>query len=108
MAAPLPFVAAILGGLAGITSHLVGRVLVALGISVVVYSGLGALMDVVYTHLNNAWSSLGALAVLQKGVQALGLLQVDVSIQIILAAYAGRLTLMGLSAGGSITKLINR
>lgn len=96
------------GAFATATSFLVGRVLIALGVSVLVFSGANILMGVAVDHLNATWSAIEGLPALSKGLQALGLLKVDVCLQIIMSAYAGRMTLMGISAGGSITRMVSR
>lgn len=85
-------VAALLGGLISITGSLVGRVLVALGISVVTYSGMSTtltwLRDQAVASLATAPANLVAL---------LSFMKVGVCISIIVSAITARLLINGLN-----------
>lgn len=87
-------VAALLGGLISITKTLVGRVLVALGIGAVTYSGITTALD---------YAKSQALSALSAGpaelAQLLGFLGVGEFISIISSALLARLVLTGLSSG---------
>lgn len=88
------FLAAFLGGLISAASSIVGRVLLALGVGFVAYSGITATLD---------WLQAQVVANLQglpgRVVQLLGVLQVDVSVSILFSAVAARLVLQGLTSG---------
>lgn len=94
------FLAAFLGGLLSAASSFVGRVLIALGISYVTYTGLDTLIDWIIDQIHDEIS--GAPVVV---VQILGLLQVDTCISILASAVAARLVLRGLT-GGALTKMV--
>lgn len=87
------FIAAIGGMLLNIVGSLVGRVLVALGIGVVTYTGVSATLDALR---DQAVSALGALPPEIAG--ALALMKVGVSISIITSAIAARMLLDGLTS----------
>lgn len=88
------FIAALLGGLLELTKSLVGRVLVALGIGLVTYNGLGVTLDFLKTQ------ALGSLSgAPSQLVSLLGFLGVGESISIISSAYLVRLALNGLTDG---------
>lgn len=88
------FVAALLGGLLSITSSLVGRVLVALGIGTVTYTGIVTVLDYAKAQ---ALASIGSAPA--QLVQLLGFLGVGELISIITSALLARLILNGLNSG---------
>lgn len=88
------FVAALLGGLLELTKSLVGRVLVALGIGLVTYNGLGVTLAFLKTQALSSMSSAPAGL-----VGLLGYLGVGEAISIISSAYLVRLALNGLTDG---------
>jgi len=96
------FIAALLGGLLQIAASLVGRVLIALGIGVVTYTGAQAVLDVLKAAIIANLQAAGPL------IPWLALAKVDVAISIILSAVGIRLVLQGLSAAGSITKFTHK
>jgi len=102
------FVAILIQALGAAMGYLVGRVLIALGVSVVTFFGVGELLDVVYNAIDQVWVQAGTVPGAAEFVAFLGLLQVDVCIDILIAAYAGRLTFMGMAVGGGISRLVNR
>lgn len=87
------FIAAILGGLISIVGTLAGRVLIALGISVVTYTGFSATLDYLKSQ---SISYLSALPPNIVGV--LGLLKVGVVISIIMSAVTAKMVLSGLTS----------
>lgn len=96
------FLAALLGGLVQIAGSLVGRVLVALGISYVTYSGVdllvGSLRDMALNMLGSAGPTI---------VGMLGLFQVGTGLGIVFAAIMARLALAGLQLGtGVLTRQV--
>lgn len=86
------FVAAIGGMLINIVGTLAGRVLVALGIGVVTYTGMTTTLD---------WLKAGALSALSglpsEVVGLLGFMKVGVCISIITSAIAARAIINGVS-----------
>lgn len=93
------FIAALLGGLINIAGSLVGRVLIALGMSVVTFTGLSTTLDWVKGQAVAALTGLPA-----EMLGLVGLLGVGEFISIIASALAARLLLNGLT-DGSIKKL---
>lgn len=91
----MPFwLAALLGGLLQITGSLVGRVLVSLGFSLVVFSGVDTSIEWARDFLLARVSGLPANAVAVASAMKLG-----VCISILSSALAARLLLSGLSSG---------
>ena len=86
-------VAALLGGLISITGSLVGRVLVALGISVVTYSGMDASLS---------WLRVQAVQALQgTGADVVGMLsvmRVGQCISIVTSAILARALITGINS----------
>lgn len=94
------FVAAFLGGLAQIAASLVGRVLLALGMSYVTYKGIDASITFLVSHVMQTLQGLPA-----DILQIAALTKIDKAIAILSAAFMVRLTLNGLT-GGAIKKLV--
>lgn len=95
------FVAMLLGGLVQIAGSLAGRVMIALGFGIVQYSGV----SVTLTWLRD--QALSALTGMPgQLVQLLAFMKVGEAISIIFSALGVRLLLNGLSAGGSISRLV--
>lgn len=99
MALPALIGAAVVGGLAQAATSLVGRVVLALGITYVSYSGLSTLFGTLQSQISG---QLGGLGGTLNGW--LGVLQVQTSISILMSAFATRVTLAGLN--GVIKKAI--
>lgn len=97
------FVAALLGGLIRIAATLAGRVLLALGFSSITYSGLSVTLDWLKAQ---ALQSIGLLP--PDVISLMAYMKVGVAINIVVSAILVRMTLNGLSAGGSISKLVKR
>lgn len=95
------FVAALLGGLINIAATLAGRVLLALGFASVTYTGLTTTLDWLKAQ---AVASITALPA--EAVGMLSTMKVGESISIITSALLARMLLNGLSAGGSISRLV--
>lgn len=94
------FIASVLGGLLNVAGSLVGRVLIALGLTVVSYTGV----DTVLGKLKA--DAIGALMGLPPDLVAmLGYMKVGVCISIIASAVAVR---MGLSGLGGVVKRLRR
>ena len=86
------FVAAIGGMLINLVGTLVGRVLIALGISVVTYTGITVTLDFLKSQ---AISAFGGLPV--EVFAILGILKVGQCISIVTSAIAAKLLLDGLT-----------
>jgi hypothetical protein len=97
------FIAALLGGLVSACASLVGRVLVALSIGYVTYTGVDILLGWITDQFQDAVTG-APVAV----TQVLGLLQVDTCFSILMSAIAARLVIKGLTsaAGGSFTRMV--
>jgi len=78
-----------------ICGTLVGRVLIALGISYVSYKGLDALVSGAKASF---FSSLGGLSPTTVGI--MGAMKIDVAVNMLCSALVGRLTLSGLTSSG--------
>ncbi len=94
------FLASLLGGLIQITGSLVGRVLVALGLSAVTYTGISSTLTWLKTQ---AVSS--ALALPPEVVGMLSVLKVGTCISIIFSAMLARLVVTGLQ-GDAVKKWV--
>lgn len=94
------FIAALWGALIQIVGTLAGRVLVALGIGVVTYTGINASLEALKTQ------AIGALSGLPPELLGLlGLLKVGQCISIIMSATAARLLLNGMT-GDTVKKWV--
>jgi len=86
------FIASLLGGLINVAGSIAGRVLIALGISVVTFTGLSTsltwLRDMALTNLQSLPPSIIGL---------LGVLKVGVCISMLASAYVARMTIDGLT-----------
>ena len=101
---PLPFVlpgvvAALIGGLGAIAGQLAWKVLAALGIGYVTYTGVNVLVDQYQPQILQALQALPPVA-----LQLAGVLKVGTCVNIMFSAMAMRATLAGLNAG-SIKKM---
>lgn len=98
----MPFwLAALLGGLVQIAGTLVGRVLLALGITWVSYEGIDVLMGAAKAAALNAWAGLGPVAVYA------GVLQVGTVVNILSSAWVAAMTVRGLS-GGALKAMVQK
>lgn len=86
------FVAAIGGMLINLVGTLAGRVLVALGIGVITYTGVGASLNFLKGQAVSSFSGLPA-----EMLSIIGIMKVGVCISIITSAITARLLLNGLS-----------
>ncbi|CAN7258904.1 DUF2523 domain-containing protein [Acidovorax sp. LjRoot129] len=87
------FVAAIGGMLINLVGSIVGRVLVALGMAVVTYTGVNASLDALKTQAINSFQSLPP-----EVFGMLSIMKVGVAISIVTSAIAARLLLDGLTS----------
>jgi hypothetical protein len=95
-----PIIAAILGGLIQVAATLVGRVLIALSVGYVTYTGVSILVDSVKADVIANFSSLDS-----NILTTLGVLQVDTAITMVFSAITARLILSGLTSG-SIKRMV--
>lgn len=96
------FIAALGGMLINLVGTLAGRILIALGISVVTYSGITITLDALKGQAISAFGSLPA-----DVFAILGILKVGQCISIITSAIAAKLVIDGLS-GDTIKKWIHK
>jgi hypothetical protein len=94
------FVAALLGGLVSAAGSIVGRVLIALSIGYVSYTGLDFLMDGIRSQLLTSFADIPA-----QGLTLAKALRIDSIINVWLSAFAAKLTLSGI-ASGKLTKMV--
>ena len=94
------FIAALLGGLIQAAGSLVGRVLIALGVGYVSYSGVSVLLTALKTQAIQNLTGLPSVA-----VQVLSILKIDVCLNITFSALAARLILKGLTSD-KITRMV--
>jgi hypothetical protein len=87
-------VAALIGGLISAASHLVGRVLIALGLSYVSYRGVDTLLGFIKQNVMDHLGQLGP-----DILQLVGVLQVGTCVSILSSAYVASLALSGLTSG---------
>lgn len=87
------FIAAIGGMLINLVGTLVGRILIALGMSVITYTGMSASLDMLTSQ---AVSSFAALP--PEVFSMLAAMKVGVSISIVTSAIAARMLLDGLQS----------
>ena len=86
------FIASIGGMLLNLVGSLVGRVLVALGISVITYTGISGSLDVLKSQAVSSFSSLPP-----EVLDILAMMRVGECISIVSSAIAARLLLDGLT-----------
>ena len=97
----IPVIAAsLIGGLISVTGTIVGRVLVALGVGVVTYTGVQVGIDSLLSNLDSAISGVPA-----DILGLLGFMRVGEAINIIISAMSARMLLNGLT-GDTIKKWV--
>mgnify|MGYP001318987389 FL=1 len=94
---PLPLVAALWAGLAAIIVPLAVRVVVGLGLAVVTYLGVSALLDNATSQL---YSYLGGVS--SSVLVIIGMARVDDFIAVILSALSAKLIVKGLTQAGAL------
>lgn len=87
-------VAALIGGLIQASVTIVGRILIALGVGFITYTGITILIDGIKSDVITNFQALDS-----QIVQILAVLQVDTAITMIFSAIAARLILNGLQSG---------
>jgi cell division protein FtsX len=96
------FIAAIGGMLINLVGTLVGRVLIALGISVVTYTGVSFTLDALTAQAISAFAGLPP-----EVFGLLGVLKVGQCISIVTSAIAAKLVIDGLT-GDTFKKLVHK
>lgn len=94
----MPFIAALLGGLAMMMGSMVGRVLLALGIGYVTYKGLDVTATFLLDYIKTGFSTMP-----QEVLQFLAWTWIDKAIGMIFSAWAASIALSGLAGG--LTKM---
>lgn len=99
-------IAWLVGALIAAVGTIVGRVLVSLGISLVVYQGVDLAASqfkaAIFAQLGQALGTLGA-----QGSAIFGVLQIGTAVNIIMSALVARLALRGLS-GGKVKRWVTK
>lgn len=98
----MPFIAALAGMLMTLTSSLVGRVLLALGMGYVTYKGVGTSIDWLLQSIKTNMAGLDP-----QILQFLAFLWVDKAISMVFAAFAAA-SLIKMAGGSSLTKLVTK
>ena len=88
------FIAALIGGLVQAASSLVGRVMVALGVGYVAYTGIDVALDAAKAQFFSAAAGLPP-----EVYGMLGVLKIGTGVNIICSALVARLVLNGLTSG---------
>lgn len=101
MALPAMLIPAIAGGLISIAGSMVARVVVALGLGLVSYTGINAGLDYFKSTFAGAMSGSATLA----GI--CGTLKLDVVLSIFVAAGLARLAIAG-ATSGTMKKLVHK
>lgn len=98
----MPFLLGWLGAMStrAFVYAILGKVLIGLGVTVLSYVGIGALMDVVITNIQ---SQLGGLPADMAAI--LTIARVDDAISVVLSACVARMTLAGLTEGGALRRI---
>lgn len=96
------FIAAIGGMLINLVGTLAGRILIALGISVITYSGITVTLDFLKSQAIAAFSGLPV-----EVFSILGILKVGQCISIVTSAIAAKLVIDGLT-GDTVKKWIHK
>ena len=95
-------IAALLSGLASITSSLVGRVLLALGLQFVTYQGFDLLISSITGHVADNLTGGGFSG---TAAQIISVFRVGEVVSILSSAVASAMTIRGIRSG-ALTKLV--
>ncbi|WP_293781281.1 DUF2523 family protein [uncultured Oxalicibacterium sp.] len=95
-------IASLLGGLLQLAASMVGRVLLALGMSFFVFTGFNIGFDFLKNIITSNMTGMGA-----DVMGILGFLWVDKAISLILSAYTAALAIK-LAGSDSVTKLVTK
>lgn len=96
----MPFITALLGGVLTLAGSMVGRVLIALGMSYVTYSGFDLAIGWLLTEIKTNIASMPG-----EVVSFLAWCWVDKAIGVIFSAYSAAMVVK-LAGGSSLTKLV--
>jgi hypothetical protein len=98
----MPFLLNLLGGLVTICGPLVGRVLLALGLSYVTYTGYDVSINWLLTQIKSNFSAMPV-----QIVSFLTWLWVDKAISMVFSAYAAAMVIK-VGTSGTVTKLVRK
>lgn len=98
----MPFLMMLAGVLLNLVSSLMGRALLALGMSFVTYKGMGTGIDWLFDGIKSNMSALDP-----RIIQLFGFLWVDKAISMIFAAYTAA-ALIKMAGGSTMTKLVTK
>lgn len=93
----------LLGGLIQAAGTIVGRVLISLGIGYATYSGLDTSLTWLRDQIAGSFSGFAS-----QSLSVLSALNVGSGLSVLLSALAVRLLLEGMSAGGAITRMVQK
>lgn len=93
-------IAALLGGLLQFAGSMVGRVLIALGMSYVTYRGLNTLLTLALTDIKNAIGGLGGAA-----AGLIGMLWIDKALTMYFSSVVAATVIKGWSGSGIASRL---
>lgn len=96
----MPLIYMFMGVLAQILPSLIGRILLALGISFVTYTGMSVAIDSLYTQVQANFSGLPI-----ETLNLLAYLWVDKAFSLVFSAFSASLAIKTLQ-GGSITRMV--
>jgi Protein of unknown function (DUF2523) len=99
------FMAALLGGLYAALGHMVGRVLISLGIGYIAFQGFDAGLTVLHDQAMQRLGGLDSLGA--TAVQLAGVLQIGTCMNMLFSAWSMRLVVSGLTSG-VITKMVHK
>jgi len=94
---------ALLGGLVSVAGTLVGKVLLSLGIGFVTYIAVDTTISWATSTFVSGMAGIPLIA-----YKVAGLLKVGVCVSMMTSALTTRLVMGGLTAGGSITKMVQK
>lgn len=98
----MPLLMALLGGLLSIASSMVGRVLLALGMTYVTYSGFDVAINWLLSYIKDSMSAMPS-----EVVSFLAWCWVDKAIGMLFSAYSAALVVK-LAGGSTLTKLVTK
>lgn len=98
----MPLIYMFMGVLAQVLPSLIGRVLLALGISFVTYTGMSVAIDGLYASAKSSFSGLPV-----ETLNLLAYLWVDKALSVVFSAFTAALAIKTLQTG-SITKMVTK
>jgi len=96
-----PVVAAFLVAISPILYHIAFRIAVGMGFGIASYIGIGVLMADAIGHLTSQFTGLPAVV-----LDMVYLLGIDRCVNLLMSAYTARLSLLGMTALGAMSRMI--